>query len=457
MNGALSPLPPGVLVSFYGDDFTGSSASMEAFAWQGIKTVLFLDVPSAERLAEFPDYRCIGIAGIARSKSPSWMDTHLPAIFERLAQTGAPIIQYKVCSTFDSAPHIGSIGKAADIGAELFPGPIPMLVGDLGMGRMQVFGHLFAQADGEYYRLDRHPTMANHPSTPMQESDLARHLASQTNLPISNIDFRHLKRGNTEEFIRRKFPDKSQIYSIDLLDEETLRVAGQAIWTMGKGQKFVIGSQGVQAALASYWRSEGLLTDPPVETSIQAVNRIAVVSGSVSPMTAAQIEHATSHGYEAVRLDLGRVSDQNAWDAEIDLAVSRSKAALSEGRDPLVFTAKGPDDPAVRQFKEKFYGDRKTAEAVNDLIGSSLGQILDRLITETGLTRVVLSGGDTSSHAASRLKIDALTSVAKLAPGGPLCRAHSTDPSRNGIEIAMKGGQVGAVGYFVAARDGQSI
>ncbi|NKM57741.1 four-carbon acid sugar kinase family protein [Agrobacterium larrymoorei] len=455
MNQELEPLPSGPLLSFYGDDFTGSSAAMEAFAWQGIKTVLFLDVPSAERLAEFSEYRCIGVAGIARSKSPVWMDAQLPAIFERLAQTGSPIVHYKVCSTFDSSPQIGSIGKAAELGAELFPGPIPMLVGDLGMGRIQVFGHLFAQANGQYYRLDRHPTMASHPSTPMHESDLARHLASQTNLPVSNIDFLKLKAGDQTETIGQASPEKPHIYSIDLVDAETLVSAGKVIWAGGRGQKFVIGSQGVQAALAAYWRSEGLLTDPLIETSVQAVNRIAVVSGSVSPMTAAQIDHATSHGFEAIRLDLGRVSDQIEWNAEVDLAVSRSKAALSEGRDPLVFTAKGPDDPAVSQFKEKFYHDRMTAEAANDLIGSSLGQILDRLIIETGLSRIVLSGGDTSSHAALRLKIDALTSVAKLSPGGPLCRAHSADPSRNGIEIAMKGGQVGSVGYFTAARDGQ--
>ncbi|ARQ13219.1 hypothetical protein NXC12_PD00114 (plasmid) [Rhizobium etli] len=455
MNSALGSLPLGPLVSFYGDDFTGSSAAMEAFAWQGIKTVLFLDVPSEERLAEFPEYRCIGIAGIARSKSPSWMDTNLPAIFERLAQTGAPVVQYKVCSTFDSSPQTGSIGKAADIGAERFPGRIPMLVGDLGMGRMQVFGHLFAQADGDYYRLDRHPTMANHPATPMREADLTRHLALQTSLPITNINFLQLKRGDTEEIIRRQSPDTSQIYAIDLLDEETLRAAGQVIWTMGKGQKFVIGSQGVQAALAAYWRSEGLLTDPSVEPRVRGVNRIAVVSGSVSPMTAAQIEHATSHGFEAIRLDLSQLSDPHAWDAELDRAVTRSRAALSEGRDPLVFTARGPDDPAVSQLKDKFQHDSKSAETVNDLLGSSLGKVLDRVISETGLNRVVLSGGDTSSHAALRLKIDALTSFAKLAPGGPLCLAHSAESSRNGIEIAMKGGQVGAVDYFVAARDGQ--
>jgi uncharacterized protein YgbK (DUF1537 family) len=455
MSSSSTPLPQGPLVAFYGDDFTGSSASMEAFAWQGLKSVLFLDLPSPERLAEFADYRCIGVAGIARSKSPQWMDAHLPAIFRRLAQTGAPIVQYKVCSTFDSAPQTGSIGKAADIGAGLFPGPIPMLVGDLGMGRLQAFGNLFAQASGTYFRLDRHPTMAKHPSTPMQEADLARHLSLQSALPVANVSFQELKRGDAAESIRRNYAAGSRIFSIDLIDEETLRAAGEAIWTAGERQTFVIGSQGVQSALAAYWRAEGVLTAPPVETSVRAVDRVAVVSGSVSPMTKEQIAYATARGFEGVQLDLSQVSDPQAWDAELHRAVAACKTALSAGRDPLVFTALGPGDPAVREMKDRFSHDAQAAEAANDRIGSGLGRILDRLIAETGLKRVVLSGGDSSSHAALQLRIDALTSVAKLAPGGPLCRAHSTDPSRNGMEIAMKGGQVGAADYFVTARDGQ--
>ena len=35
-------LPDGPLVAFYGDDFTGSSAAMEALAFAGLETVLFL-------------------------------------------------------------------------------------------------------------------------------------------------------------------------------------------------------------------------------------------------------------------------------------------------------------------------------------------------------------------------------------------------------------------------------
>jgi uncharacterized protein YgbK (DUF1537 family) len=43
-------LRDGPLVAFYGDDFTGSSASMEVLAFAGLPTVLFLDLPGAPRI-----------------------------------------------------------------------------------------------------------------------------------------------------------------------------------------------------------------------------------------------------------------------------------------------------------------------------------------------------------------------------------------------------------------------
>jgi 3-oxoisoapionate kinase len=63
-------LPEGPLVAFYGDDYTGASAAMEALAFAGLDTVLFLAPPTPERLRTFKAYRGIGIAGIARSRAP---------------------------------------------------------------------------------------------------------------------------------------------------------------------------------------------------------------------------------------------------------------------------------------------------------------------------------------------------------------------------------------------------
>src|SRR4051794_22027735 len=119
---AARTLPDGPLLTFYGDDFTGSSAVMEITAFAGLPTVLFLNPPTPEQLAQFADHRVFGIAGIARSQSPEWMDHNLPPVFELLRSLGAPIAHYKVCSTFDSAPHVGSIGRAIDIGMPILGG-----------------------------------------------------------------------------------------------------------------------------------------------------------------------------------------------------------------------------------------------------------------------------------------------------------------------------------------------
>ena len=39
-------------------------------------------------------------------------------------------------------------------------------------------------------------------------------------------------------------------------------------------------------------------------------------------------------------------------------------------------------------------------------------------------------------------------------PGSPLSTAYSTDPAFDGMEVALKGGQVGNDDYFVRIRDG---
>ncbi|PVE21470.1 type III effector [Microvirga sp. KLBC 81] len=450
------PLPGGPLVAFYGDDYTGSSAAMEALAFAGLDTVLFLAPPTPERLRAFGAYRGIGIAGVARSRDPGWMDRNLPPVFALLRSLGTPVVHYKVCSTFDSAPHIGSIGRAIDIAAGLFDGWIPMVVADPAMGRFQSFGHLFALAQGKGYRLDRHPTMSKHPVTPMDESDLGRHLAKQTDKPVGLVDFVAMKRGQADARLAEALADGARIVSLDVLDEETLVEAGRLVWERGGAPVFGVGSQGFETALVAYWRASGLLPEREAGLPPGSVDHIACVSGSVSPVTASQIAHALRHGFCGIRIDATSAVDEPAWENEIGRVTRDALRALSEGRSPLVFTATGPDDPAVTALRQAVATAGVSAESVNDRIGSGLGRVLDAVVREAKLTRAVISGGDTSSHAASMLGIDALTAIAPVAPGSPLCRAHSTDPSRDGLQIALKGGQVGGDDFFCAVRDGVS-
>ncbi|RVU14396.1 four-carbon acid sugar kinase family protein [Methylobacterium oryzihabitans] len=451
------PLPPGPLVAFYGDDLTGSSAAMEVLAFAGLDTVLFLAPPTPERLAAFAGHRAVGIAGMARSQGPAWMDAHLPPVFRLLAGLGAPVAHYKVCSTFDSAPHVGSIGRAAELGAEVFrvgaESWIPMLVADPGMGRYQSFGHLFAMAGPDGHRLDRHPTMARHPVTPMDEADLGRHLARQTALPVGLVDFVAMKRGEGSARLARARAAGARIVSLDVLDHETLVEAGRLIWEEGGSPTFTVGSQGVGAALVAWWREAGLLPAAPAIPVPPPVDRIAAVSGSVSPVTAGQIAHAVQNGFEGLRIDPSLAVDPAAWEREVGRAGEAALAALGRGRDPLVYSAAGPDDPAVAALRDATRTAGLSEEVVNDRIGAGLGTILNRVVRQGRLTRAVISGGDTSGRVAARLGIDALAALAPMAPGAPLCRAY-TDDGGAGLEIALKGGQVGGPDFFVAVRRG---
>jgi 3-oxoisoapionate kinase len=452
----MRPLPPGLLLSFYGDDYTGSSAVMEVMTFAGLPTVLFLDVPTPDQLARFAGFRGIGIAGVARSRSPDWMDRHLPPVFRALAELKAPVSHYKICSTLDSSPHVGSIGRAAELAAPILGGAWhPLVVAAPAIARYQAFGNLFAvAADGVRYRLDRHPGMSRHPITPMDEADIRVHLNRQTGMKIGLVDCVAMKRDESDRALEQEWANGAAIVALDVIDDETLTDTGRLVWERGGNRVFAIGSQGLEYALVAYWRSVGLIPKEPPVLRAAPVKRIACVSGSCSPVTAAQIQFAVKNGFVGIRIDVRRAIDADAWERELNRTAEAALTVLDQGSDPLMFTAMGPDDPAVESMRSAVETSGLAMDTVNDRIGAGLGRLLDRVMRKAKLTRGVIAGGDTSGHAAMTLGIYALTALAPIAPGAPLCRAHSDDPAHADLEIALKGGQMGAPDYFRAAKQG---
>ena len=454
---APAPLPAGdLLLAYYGDDFTGSTDALEALTAAGVPTVLFLQTPTAAMLARFPGVRAVGLAGQARGRSPAWMRAQLAPALQALAALGAPILHYKICSTFDSSPAIGSIGCAIELGLPLAPGRwSPMVVGAPRLGRYQAFGHLFAVAQGVGHRLDRHPTMARHPVTPMAESDLRLHLGAQTTLRSALIDFTQLKAGHGLARLDAICADAADrpVVLIDVLDDETLQAAGALVWQQRGAGLFTASSSGLQYALAAHWQATGVVDGPADLPPAGPVPAVAVVSGSCSPGTAAQIAWAADHGFATLRLDVPRLLAGGADESArvVDAAV----AALAAGRSPLVYTASGPDDPAVRAFDVAAAAaglDRpQAAERTGQALAAVMCALLDRVPT---LRRVAVTGGDSSGAVAAALDVQALTLQARLVPGAPLCRAWSGRPGRDGLEVVLKGGQMGGDDFFGQVRDG---
>lgn len=442
------------LVAWLGDDFTGSAAVMEVLAFAGLPAVLFTDTPDPALAARFAGAAGIGIATTARSHGPDWMTDNLPAPLRWLHDLGAPLLHYKICSTFDSAPHVGSIGRAVEVALSIRPSAaVPMLTAAPAMRRYQAFGHLFAGTSEGVFRLDRHPVMAHHPVTPMAESDLLRHLAAQTNLPSALIDLDALA-GDADARLEAALAAGARILSLDSVDALSEAAAGRLIWQNRHRMGLVVGSQGIEYALVRHWQETGTIAPPPPAPSAGAVAQIAAVSGSVSPVTARQLAWAGANGFALIPFDAAAVCSDPAFLAAEEARVTAlAVQAAGQGQSPLVHSAAGHDDPAVARFRAALSSSHVPTEAANRAIGEALGRILDRVLRQANLRRAVISGGDTSGHGMRQLGLQALVALAPTIPGAALCAAHGIGP-HDGLEIALKGGQMGTDDYFGWIRAG---
>jgi 3-oxoisoapionate kinase len=357
---------------------------------------------------------------------------------------------------------VGSIGRAIDIGASIFgetPGLTnwqPLVVAAPAIGRYQAFGNLFAASGDGVYRLDRHPVMQRHPVTPMDEADVRLHVGKQTSRAIGLIDFVAMKSGAGLERFEAELGRGRSLLALDIVDDETLRWVGGLIWSRRDRSLFAIGSQGVEYALVAHWRAEGWLPITVEQKPASGQSQIVAVSGSVSPVTASQIDWAQANGFDVIDFAAEVTLDCRRWQVEVDATIERARVVLSRGRSPLVATARGPNDEAVPRFRAKLAASGRDPVEINARIGGGLGDILRRLIGEGGLTRAAVSGGDTSGFATRALGAYALEALAPIAPGAPLCRVFSTDPKVDGIEIALKGGQMGKADFFGSVRAGRA-
>lgn len=422
-------------LTFCGDDFTGSTDVMEALATAGLRTVLFLEPPGRADLRSFDGVRAAGMATTSRAMPPARMDAVLGPAFESLRALGAPLCHYKVCSTFDSSPQVGSIGRAIDLGARVFGSRVvPLVVGAPVLRRYCVFGNLFATMDGATHRIDRHPVMSRHPVTPMDEGDLRVHLGKQTSKRIGLMDILALS-GPPDDVDRRHraiLATNPEILLYDVLDEDRLADVGRLIWT--SGEPFAAGSSGVEYALTAAWRRSGGLGVPKPAASPGPAGRLLVVSGSCSAVTQGQIEWAEQNGFEGIRV---------APDGDETELVRKARTAIDRGRHPVLYTALGPSDTAIQDARSR-----------GAIVGERLGRLARRILEEEDLKRLLVAGGDTSGYVARHLGLYALEMAVPIAPGSPLCRSRARRDAFDGLEIAMKGGQVGKPDYFASVLRG---
>lgn len=462
---------PRLRLAFYGDDFTGSTDALEVLAFAGLRCALFLRPPSVEMLDALGPFDAVGVAGESRSMSPEEMDQHLPQTLRALAALPVALVHYKVCSTFDSSAAVGSIGRVMDLAREAFgAGPIPIVAATPALGRYCVFGTLFARSgtDGQVYRLDRHPIMSCHPTTPMSEADMALHLATQTRQTFAKFTLPLYEAGRPamDSELARIAAGETGGIVFDGTAADHLTEVGRQLERLCAGRArplFCVGSSGLEYAVTQWWREAGEAA--PVDTaqydSFEAVPQVLAVSGSASPLSKMQVDAAIAHGFVDLAVDASSLVADERWEAELERLKGEAATALRAGRSVMVHTARGPDDGRIAAMISLLVERGLSRDAARHvggrLLAQRLGHFVDGVLRAVRIQRLLVSGGDTSSHVTQHLAPDALTVVARLAPGAPLCRMLSGQPHLAQLQIALKGGQMGLPDYFVKALRGSNV
>ncbi|MFI5696364.1 four-carbon acid sugar kinase family protein [Kribbella sp. NPDC051586] len=403
------------VAGFYGDDFTGSVDALLQFRRAGLSGVLITGPNVDDESADV-----VGIAGTARSLPTEQMADEVVPSLQRLRELGARIVQYKACSTADSAPHTGSIGRVLELGVELFPGaPVPIVFAQPDAGRYTFFGHHFARDDGVVYRLDRQPTMSSHPVTPVHESDLRLHLSEQTAFELGALHW------PSYDDLGRLLDEARQPGVVcDAVSDAQLDCLAQAILASPVRQRFVIGSGGISGALGRCADVPRRL--PPLTSEVEEPDGpTLVLNGSRSSLTRRQIDAAAEIGW--VVLDLFATGTPE-----------RVETALAKGAGVLV-------DSSIT---------RRTVPSAE--VEDELATIADTVLRQQN-TRLVLSGGDTSGNVLRRLGIERLRVVAQPWGNVALCQASGPAPHLQNVELVLKGGQMGHVSLFDDIRLGRPL
>jgi 3-dehydrotetronate 4-kinase len=413
-----------LLLGCIADDFTGATDLANNLVRAGMRTVQTIGVPTpgvgieAQAVVVALKSRTAPVAdAVAQALAAAcWLRAH-----------GATQIYFKVCSTFDSTPQ-GNIGPVAQaLADELGAGLVIVTPAFPENGRTVFKGHLFV---GDVLLSDS--PMRQHPLTPMTDANLVRVLQAQ--LPAAQvglIDHRVLLGGVPK--LRERMTalrDAGVRFAIaDAVTDADLRLLAQA----AADEVLVVAGSGLAIGIPA---RHGLAPSAHAALLPAAGGSSAIVSGSCSAATQAQVQDFISRGGAAWALDpLKMAQGQEAVSAALAWALPRL------GHQPLLITSTAAA-PAVAAVQAQLGVAQAGAQ-----VEQALSQIAAGLVA-AGVGRLVVAGGETSGACVQALGITQLRIGPQIDPGVPWCHAEL---ATRGLHLALKSGNFGALDFFTRA------
>ncbi|MDD2547692.1 MAG: four-carbon acid sugar kinase family protein, partial [Burkholderiaceae bacterium] len=285
------------LLGCIADDFTGATDLANNLVRAGMRTVQMIGVPP-DGLAVDADAVVIALKSRTLPAAEA-VEQSLQALAWLQAQ-GVEQLYFKYCSTFDSTPQ-GNIGPVTDALLDALHGPdcgFTIVCPAFPENQRTVFkGHLFV---GDLLLSDS--GMRQHPLTPMTDANLVRVMQAQTRRRVGRVDHATVAAG--PQAMRQAFAHlQSQgvgVAVVDAITNDDLLRMGQAL----EGMPLVTAGSGVAIGLPQNWAARGLLSAAAQASRLPPPSGFqAVVSGSCSLATNAQVHHWLQAGGPAFSID----------------------------------------------------------------------------------------------------------------------------------------------------------
>jgi uncharacterized protein YgbK (DUF1537 family) len=403
------------------DDFTGATDLANNLVREGMRVVQAIGVPTAP----IDGVDAVVVALKSRTAPVAEAVAQSLAAARWLRQHGARQLYFKVCSTFDSTSQ-GNIGPVAEaLVGFTAASRVPVTPAFPATGRTVYLGHLFV---GEQLLSDS--PMRHHPLTPMTDSNLVRVLQAQcASERVGLVAQREVSAGAAAiaQQLERLAGQGTRLAIVDATSDADLRVLAAA----SRDLPLVVAGSGLAIGIPA---QHGLAPSSAAAALPPARGRRAVVSGSCSAATNAQVAHFKAQGGAAFAVDPLRIAANEDVAAE---ALAFALPRLASG-PVLVHATAEPD--AVRAVQQQLGAARAGA-----LVEATLARVAAGLV-DGGVGQLLVAGGETSGACVQALGLTRLRIGSQIDPGVPWCHAPERD-----LHLALKSGNFGGVDFFSRA------
>jgi uncharacterized protein YgbK (DUF1537 family) len=259
-------------------------------------------------------------------------------------------------------------------------------------------------------------------------------LGRQTKASVGLVPYATVRQGTAA--IRaafEKLQHRDVSYAVvDAIEDEDLRCLGAACADLA----LATGGSGAAIGLPGNFRRAGLLATRAAEGDLPAAGGMAaVLSGSCSPATLAQVERMRAR-HPSLKLDPLDLAERG--ESAISDALTWAVAKLSSG--PVLIYASAPPD-VVKSVQAKLGRER-----AGTLVEHALAALAQGLV-KAGVRRLVVAGGESSGAVVQALEVRALRIGPQIDPGIPATLSLG-EPK---LALALKSGNFGAEDFFLKA------